>query len=106
MPRHTTENGNPTTKDDPARALWYAFRCGYHTDDWDKLKKFGPGIPCCPCCGGPGFVTTVTNWDRVVAKYDAMHPGYAGIVRQCFEKCHDLVGGIGGLLKAANLDGD
>lgn len=83
--KYRTESGEKTTADDPKRVLWYSSRCGYWTDDWDKLTKVGPGIPACPHCQAVGFQTTAENWDRGIDAYEAQDPGYKERLKQ--EQC-------------------
>lgn len=69
MAKFVTENGKIVSADDPKRAIWYG-RCGFWTDDWDLLSKFGPGIPCCPKCNCPGYICTAGEWLDSAKKYD------------------------------------
>lgn len=87
-PKYLTLVGRDATADDPKRLIWYSTRCFYWTDDWSKLKKYGPGIPCCPRCGTPGMQTTAEEWFRSIAAHETDgHPGYAATVVAGKEKC-------------------
>lgn len=81
------DTGDQTTADDPERGLWYG-QCGYWTDNWSKLVLMGPGIPCCPGCGSPGFQITAREWFDGVKKYeDAGNAGYAVQVEAQRDTC-------------------
>ena len=87
MPKYCTERGIIVTADNPDRTIWYG-QCGYWTDDWDLLKKVGPGIPCCPKCGTPGFIDSAINWLSGAEKYDEKEPGYFKCLNASKEKCY------------------
>lgn len=92
---YTDLNGNPVAADDPKRFLWYGLpQCGLWTDDIDRLKKVGPGIPVCPSCQSPGMQTTAGGWDEGVAAYDKDHPGYAVFIAACKNHCRHAEGGF------------
>lgn len=85
--RFQKENGKHTSHDDPNLAMWYG-PCGYWTDDWAKLTTFGPGIPCCPKCGSPGFQTTAKAWLSGATRFEGEgHPGYRAFVNWMKERC-------------------
>ena len=81
-------DGTPTTIDDPERGVWYAIGCGYWTDDWTKLKTFGPGIPCCPGCGCPGMQSEYRIWIDSAQRFEASgNERYLEYVLQSKEQC-------------------
>ena len=88
------QQGNPVEPGDPLRAIWYSASCGYWTDDWDLLQKVGPGIPVCPTCGGPGFITTATLWDKGVVGHDSQVPGYKAFIESTKNTCLGKRGGL------------
>lgn len=73
---------------DATRSLWYGL-CGYWTTDWSKLGNFKTGgIPCCPWCRAPGFITTEKEWWKNVDAYEQAHqPGYRSEIEAKQEKC-------------------
>ena len=72
--KYQTEQGKPTTADDPQRLIWYGV-CGMWTDNWHKVV--GTGVPHCSACGGPGFQITADKWlGNDLERYDKEHPGY------------------------------
>lgn len=101
MPKYLTEDGVPTTAADPDRAVWYAHGCGTWTDDWDHLKTVGPGIPVCPTCGAPGFLTPHHDWENGVLGYDDGHPGYAAFVAANKGRCLRAAGGFAAAWEAS-----
>lgn len=90
-------HGRPTTADDPTRMMWYSSLCTYWTDDWSKLKQFGPGIPCCPHCRCPGMQSMMKHWDGGVKTQESTQPGYASFLSGCKETCHGKGVSIGRL---------
>lgn len=95
MPRYVTTNGRTTTATDPQRAIWYGMpQCGFWTDDWDTLKKVGPGVPVCPSCGSPGMMTAAGAWDVGAKRYNADHPGYAAFLDTVKGQCLKPEGGL------------
>ena len=79
--------GNPVPAESPDRLMWYGL-CNYWTDDWDKVKRFGPGIPCCPICGAPGFQNVMANWDASAQEFqDNGHPDYVKFLNEVKESC-------------------
>lgn len=63
-PQYLTLDGKRTIAEDPNRGVWYSSNCYYWTDDWSKLVKMGPGIPCCPVCKSPGFQSVAYQFLR------------------------------------------
>ena len=72
------EQGQPVAADDPNRAIWYGPQvCGFWTDDWNSVAIGSLGIPVCPECGAPGFITNAGDWLGLAAQYETQdHPGY------------------------------
>lgn len=94
MPKYVTRDGRTAAVTSPERALWYG-QCGFWCDDWDKLKLVGPGIPACPHCGVPGFITTAREWDAGAERLDRDEPGYLAFLTAHREKClRDVPGGL------------
>lgn len=87
MPMFLTAQGRPTTANQPDRLLWYSVKCSYWTDDFDKLTKMGPGIPCCPHCKSPGFQDEAGRWLDGAKKFDEKEPGYSDFLNRMKEKC-------------------
>lgn len=87
-------NGKPVSADDPNRLLWYSAGCGYWTDDWDKLKRTGPGIPCCPRCKCVGMQIDAGKWEKGAKEFDANDPGYEKFLNERKEKCLREFGGM------------
>lgn len=83
---YCTEDGKITNADDPKRAIWYG-SCGYWTDDWDKLKKVGSGIPCCPICSCVGYQTTYLLWQTSIDKHKEKYKGYNKFIEGLKERC-------------------
>ena len=89
-PKFITLEGEETTAEDPQRGVWYAARpeCGYWTDDWSKLKKIGPGIPCCPVCSCVGMQITAGNWINGMESYQGIgNDRYVEFVNHAKEIC-------------------
>jgi hypothetical protein len=97
MSSYLNTHGQPTTANDPQRMMWYSSQCSYWTDDWDNLKKFGPGIPCCPHCGCPGMQTMVLHWNNGASELDKEEPGYISFLQDVKEKCYGKGVSIGKL---------
>lgn len=88
MPQYRDLQGRKTNATDSKRMVWSSARCTYWTDDWDKLKSFGPGIPCCPHCGSPGYESVYSSWERSVKRFDSeVREGYASFLQEIKEKC-------------------
>lgn len=88
------DNGKPTHGDDPMRGVWYSAdsRCGYWTDDWQKVAN-GDGIPCCPVCSCPGMQTTAKDWiDGCIRFEKEGHPRYVQYVLSRKEDCAKIDG--------------
>lgn len=51
--RYQRSDGSLTDNRDPGRQVWYSPECGYWTDDWTALDRWGI-IPTCPFCGAFG----------------------------------------------------
>lgn len=90
--------GRRLKAEDPKRGVWYATNphlCGYWTDDWSKLSRFGVGtvvtvgIPCCPFCGCPGMQITFEEWMGGAREHERKEdkPRYADFVTWHKEKC-------------------
>lgn len=94
--------GSPVGASNPNRLMWHSAMCGYWTDDWSKLKRFGPGIPCCPVCHCPGMQTTMKDWDKGSVEHDKKHPGYLAFLNENKEVCFGR-GGLTEALKAAGF---
>ncbi len=67
-----------------ARCVWW--------DTIDKAKSTprpdGPGLPCCPHCGGVLFQQSEPGWWAGVARYESEgHPGYRKFVEWWRGKC-------------------
>lgn len=88
-PKYMTMDGKEVAADDPQRAVWYSTNpeCFFWTDDWSKLLKVGPGIPCCPNCKMVGMYTTAEDWFDGIKRYDDDHPGYAAAVENRRNRC-------------------
>jgi len=70
-----------------AKEIWYG-SCSYWTDDWDKLKLVGHGLPVCPCCGAPGFITPTDDWLKGAQRFeDEGHPRYVEFLNDNKERC-------------------
>jgi hypothetical protein len=89
MPNFYNAKGKSVKADDPQRLVWYGVRCTYWTDDFNKLKPRGPGIPTCPHCGSPGMQTEYADWEQSAADYerDRPHPNYAAFLMSYKEQC-------------------
>lgn len=88
MPSYRDLQGRKTNATDPNRMVWSSARCTYYTDDWDKLKSFGPGIPCCPHCGSLGYESVYASWKRSVERHDKeVREGFATFLQEMKEKC-------------------
>lgn len=86
--KYLTEDGKDTTADDPNRLIWYAIHCGYWTDDWGKLAKIGPGIPCCPVCKCVGCSVEFKLWEYSSKAHDlSNNPGYHKFLMDNMAKC-------------------
>lgn len=73
MPKYISrKRGVICSPTDPDRAVWYGM-CSYWTDDWERLKSAN-GIPICPHCRSPGFLTDYRTWIEGAAAY-AERPG-------------------------------
>lgn len=96
-PKFFTERGFETTAEDPHRLVWYSANCGFWTDDWNVLKRVGPGIPCCPICKCPGMQIEFCQWLDEAMRFDAEHPGYLKFLND--KKAHCLANN-GGPMKA------
>ncbi len=69
------------------KELWYG-SCSYWTDDWDKLKTTPQGIPVCPHCGAPGFITPEADWLKGAQRFeDEGHPRYVEFLNANKEQC-------------------
>lgn len=99
MGMYIDTHGIPVSVNDPLREMWYSATCCYWTDDWSKLKKFGPGIPCCPQCGSPGMQSMYKHWHEGAIKHDKKEPGYSTFLQDVKEKCFGRGKGIGALWK-------
>lgn len=87
MPKYVTDNGKEVKSDDPKRTIWYG-QCGFWTDDWELLTKVGPGIPTCPKCKTPGFITGIRDWNEGIDLWDKKEPGYTIFCNTHKEKCY------------------
>lgn len=85
--KYVTEDGKLVASDDPNRTIWYG-QCGFWTDNWNVLKKVGPGIPCCPKCTTPGFICVASDWFSGAKKMDNEEPGYLKCLEDYKEKCY------------------
>lgn len=106
MPKYITTHGTPTTDNDPQRMMWYSSLCSYWTDDWLKLKTFGPGIPCCPRCGCPGMQSMMLHWDNGARQLDSKQPGYYLFLQDVKEKCHGKGVTIGKIWERVRANGN
>lgn len=89
MSKYLRLDGTPTDAEDPKRGIWYSAgqHCGYWTDDWSKLSRHTPGIPCCPHCGCVGMQTTARDWLAVPDLFLDTHPRYDEWLPQSKEQC-------------------
>lgn len=76
-------NGNEVSEDSPDRFLWYGV-CGRWTVRPETLLK---GVPRCPDCGGPGFQTTVGEWESGIKNWEKDHPGYSEEIEKLKDVC-------------------
>lgn len=112
------ELGNKVGPYDPLRLVWYAFSCGYWTDDWSKvvtsrrytlrqgkvvLSAAGTGIPLCPCCRQPGMQALYSNFMESILAHDQLHPGYHEYMTRAKETCFAARGGLVKVLRDAGL---
>ena len=87
---HLFYNGEPTTVDDPLRAIWYSTwqdGCDYWTDDFSKLVTSRFGHPACPNCGGLGWRMTAREWLEHAEKYQLENPHYVNFLEGRKETC-------------------
>ncbi len=83
-------DGSVTTVDDPERGIWYsAGRCGYWTDNWEKLATHGKhGIPCCPHCGAVGMQANAKDWFACAERFqNEGNPRYLEFLDHSKEQC-------------------
>jgi hypothetical protein len=92
MPKFMRLNGKITKGSDILRGVWYAssVKCGYWTDDWDKLNIAKHGIPTCPHCGCPGMQCSAEKWLTVPIEYLKKHPFYDEWLRISKERCRSV----------------
>lgn len=87
-PMYCDAYGQPTTVENDKRMMWYSSRCTYWTDNWGKLARTGPGIPCCPKCGSVGYESAWDQFDRSSKRYDEKAAeGYYVFLQEVKEKC-------------------
>jgi hypothetical protein len=84
--------GKPIKSDDLDRIIWYSIKCTYWTDDWNKVAKVGPGIPCCPVCRSVGCQIPIVLWEEGIKK---QKPGYSDLVAKAKENCMPIKGYYG-----------
>jgi len=88
MSKFVTEDGIPCDADSANRAIWYGM-CAYWTDDWEKLVTSFSGIPCCPGCQSPGFITTAKKWLTGATEHESKgHYQYRAFINSLKDKCH------------------
>ena len=91
MALYLTSQGNVTTVSDDSREIWYSMssKCGYWTDDWDKLDcQTNQGIPSCPECKLVGMQTTIKKWLDNAKKYqDQGNQRYVEFLQNIKESC-------------------
>lgn len=106
MFRWLTKDGRGTTETDPNRQMWYATsgKCGYWTDDWQKLNVEST-VPRCPRCGCPGMQSSMKNWLAASLDYQIgkgnpglradENPGYVEFTQLNKEQCwsNSITGG-------------
>lgn len=78
------QTGDPVDADDPQRGIWYGV-CSFWTDDWNQL--LADGVPRCPECGSPGFITSAERWLEEIARFSRTNAEYEAFVRSLKGTC-------------------